>query len=63
MIVQFADSVAGTAIYINPEYVVSMRPEPTDPLNVTIVRLSDGEVVKVRGDHEEVAAKFAKRPL
>lgn len=30
-IVQFMDRVTGTAVYINPVYVVTVRPEPTDP--------------------------------
>jgi hypothetical protein len=60
MIAQFTDRVAGTAVYVNPTYVVTMRPEPEDPSHVTILKLSDGETIKVHGDHAEVAAKFAK---
>ena len=28
MIEQFVDRVAGTAVYINPDYVVPLRPDP-----------------------------------
>lgn len=61
MIVQFMDSVAGTAVYLNPEYVVSLRPDPADPTRVTLVKLSDGESIRVRGEHSEVADKLARR--
>ena len=60
MIVQLVDSVAGTAVYINPEYVVTLRPDPTDPLNVTMVKLSDGETFRVRREHQAVADKLAR---
>ncbi len=61
MIVHLVDSVTGTAIYINPEFVVTFRPDPSDPLHVTIVKLSDGESIRVRGAHEEVAEKLRKK--
>ena len=61
MIAEFTDSVTGTAVYINPDYVLSLRPDPTDPLNVSIVKLNDGESVRVRGAHDEVATKL-RRP-
>ena len=60
MIVPFVDSVAGTSIYINPTYVVTFRPDPNDPTHVTMVKLSDGEMIRVRGDHREVADKLAR---
>jgi hypothetical protein len=60
MIVPFTDSVTGTAVYINPVYVVALRPDPVDPDHITTVRLQDGESVQVRGDHEEVAEKLAR---
>jgi hypothetical protein len=60
MITQFMDSVAGTAVYINPEYVVSLRPDPGDPTKVTIIKLSDGESIRVRGEHKEVADRLAR---
>ena len=31
MIVPFTDSVTATAVYINPSFVVSMRPDPRSP--------------------------------
>jgi hypothetical protein len=38
--------------------VVSVRPDPVDPLNVSIVKLNDGETIRVRGEHTEVADKL-----
>jgi hypothetical protein len=60
MIVPFTDSVTATAVYINPSFVVSMRPDPAQPTQITIVKLSDGECVRVQGDHREVAEKLAE---
>jgi hypothetical protein len=60
MIMEFMDSVAGTAVYLNPAYVVSLRPDPGDPTRVTIVKLSDGESIRVVGEHREVADKLAR---
>jgi hypothetical protein len=62
MIAEFIDSVAGTAVYINPTYVVTLRPDPADPGGVTLVKLEDGETIRVRGDHREVADKLTSRP-
>jgi hypothetical protein len=31
MLVQFFDTDAGTTVYINPEYVVTLRPDPETP--------------------------------
>jgi hypothetical protein len=55
MIVKFTDSVAGTAVYINPDYVVSLRPDPADPLKVTQVKLDDSETIRIFGEQTEVA--------
>ena len=60
MIVQFMDTTTGTAAYINPTYVVTLRPDPADPDHVSIVRLRDGESIRVKGDHREVAEKLAR---
>jgi hypothetical protein len=60
MIVQMTDAVAGTAVYINPEYVVSLRPDPADPEKVSIVKISDGETLSVRGSHNEIAARLTR---
>ena len=62
MIAQFMDSVAGTAVYINPAYVVTLRPDPAEPDRVSIVKIRDGESNRVRGDHREVADKLARTP-
>lgn len=61
MIVQFLDRVASAAGYKHPEYVVTMRSVPEHPLEVTIMKLNDGETLTVMGDHREVAGKL--RPL
>jgi hypothetical protein len=58
MVVEFKDSGAGTPIYINPDFVVTVRPEPEDPLRITEVKLRDGEMVRVLGDHRAVASKL-----
>ena len=60
MIVPLRDSVTGTAVYINPAYVVSLRPDPADPDRVSMLKLSDGELIRVLGDHETVAEKLAR---
>jgi hypothetical protein len=62
MIAQFMDSVAGTAVYINPAYVVTLRPDPAEPDHVSIVKVRDGESIRVRGEHREVADKLARTP-
>lgn len=60
MIVELKDSVAGVPVYINPTYVVTLRPDPVDPTRVTMVKLSDGETFRVLGEHREVADKLAR---
>ena len=60
MIVQLMDSVAGTAVYINPAYVVTLRPDPAAPEKITMIKLQDGESIRVRGEHQEVAEKLAR---
>ena len=60
MIVQFTDTATGTAAYINPTYVVTLRPDPADPDHISIVRLRDGESIRVKGEHREVADKLAR---
>jgi uncharacterized protein YlzI (FlbEa/FlbD family) len=61
MLVQLKDSVAGVPVYVNPTYVVTLRPDPADPTHVTMVKLSDGETFRVAGEHQEVAEKLAER--
>ena len=60
MIAEFMDSVAGIAVYLNPEYVVTLRLDPAEPTQITMVKLRDGETLRVRGEHREVAEKLAK---
>jgi len=60
MIVPFVDSVTGTSVYINPDYVVTLRPDPANLDRVTIVKLRDGETIRVHGEHREVADKLSR---
>ena len=60
MIVQLMDSVTGTSVYINPAYVVTLRPDPADPDHISIIKIRDGESVRVRGSDKEVADKLAR---
>ena len=60
MIVQLTDSVAGTPVYINPAYVITLRPDPADPDHISIVKIRDGESIRVRGSDTEVADKLAR---
>jgi hypothetical protein len=62
MIVPFVDSVTGAAVYINPDFVVTLRPDPAEPTAVTLVKLRDGESIRVRGEHREVADRLAREP-
>jgi hypothetical protein len=62
MIVQFFDTDAGTTVYINPEYVVTLRPDPAEPERASVIKLRDGETFRIQGTHEEVAAKFGRTP-
>jgi hypothetical protein len=62
MIVPFVDSVTGTSVYINPDYVVALRPDPAALDRVTIVKLRDGESIRVVGEHREVADKLVRSP-
>jgi hypothetical protein len=34
--------VVGAPVYINPSYVVAIRPDPADPDEISIVELRDG---------------------
>jgi len=58
MIVQFTDGAVGTPVYINPDYVISVRPEPSEPERFSVVKLKDGETLRVLGDHREVFSKL-----
>jgi hypothetical protein len=60
MIVQFIDSVMGTPVYVNPAYVVTLRPDPADPDHISIIKIRDGESIRVRGGDKEVADKLAR---
>jgi hypothetical protein len=60
MIAQFMDTAAGAAVYINPVYVVTLRPDPADPDHVSILTLRHGESIQMKGDHQEVADKLVR---
>jgi hypothetical protein len=60
MIQQFVDANIGTPVYINPAYVMSIRPDPTDPDHISQVQLRTGETLRLRGDHREVAAMLTR---
>jgi hypothetical protein len=60
MIASFIDIATGTATYLNPAYVIMIRPDPADPDHVSIVKLRDGESIRVKGDHREVAEKLTR---
>ena len=60
MIVAFAEAKSGVPIYINPSFVVSLRPDAADPEHTTVVRLSDGETLRLRGGHDEVAPRLSR---
>jgi hypothetical protein len=62
MIVQLFDTDAGTTVYINPEYVVTLRPDADQPERASVVKLRDGETFRVQGTHVEVAAKLGRTP-
>ena len=62
MIVRFADANTGTPIYINPEYVMSLRPDPVKIESGSIITIRNGETIRVEGAHEEVAARLARIP-
>lgn len=60
MVVRFVDGNTGTPIYINPESVMSLRPDPVKIEGGSIIKLGDGESIRVEGDHEEGAARLAR---
>ena len=62
MIVPFMDGNTGTAVYINPAYVVTLRPDPVDLDRISVVKLEDGETIRVLGEHREVPDKLARQP-
>jgi hypothetical protein len=62
MIVPFTDGNTATAVYINPDYVVTLRPDPVDLDRISAVKLEDGQTIRVLGKHREVADKLARQP-
>ena len=62
MVIQFMDSAVGAQVYVNPAFVVTVRPDPTDPDHLSLLKLEDGETVPVRGDHRQVSGKLSPTP-
>jgi hypothetical protein len=60
MIVPFFEATSGVAVYINPAFVISLRPDPADTDRTSLVKLSDGESLRIRGDHHDVAARLSR---
>jgi hypothetical protein len=58
MIISFIDVVTGAPVYVNPSFVVSLRPDPEHPTEDSVVKLSDGEALRVHGEHGQVADKL-----
>jgi hypothetical protein len=58
MVATFTDAVSGSTIYVNPVYVVTLRPDPEHPEENSVLKLRDGEAIRVKGDHEEIARKL-----
>jgi hypothetical protein len=63
MMVPLLDSVVGAAVYVNPIDVVTLRPDPVDPDHGSLVKIRDGEVIRVRGDHRDVAGRLTRPPI
>jgi hypothetical protein len=60
MIIPFSEAASGVPIYINPAFVVSLRPDPVDPERTSMVKLSDGETIRIRGSHDDVAGRLSR---
>ena len=58
--VHFTDRVTGATVYINAEYVMSIRPDPAAPDSASIIKIRDGETIHVHGSHTDVAAKLLR---
>ena len=60
MMVPFTEVMTATTVYINPAYVMTVRPDPADPDHRSIVRLEDGESIRVNEDHRKTFDKLAQ---
>ena len=60
MIAQFIETGTGIPVYVNPTYVETFRPDPVDPHRITVIKLGDGEVLRVQDEHTNVADKLAR---
>ena len=59
--VQFHDRITGATVYVNPEYVVSIRPDPSNPDTASIIKLRDSETNHVHGSHADVVSRLVRR--
>ncbi len=60
MITRFVDIESGAPVYINPDSVMSVRPDPLDPDHLSVIKLKDGESMRVKGEHRDVADKLGR---
>ena len=59
--VQFHDRITGAPVYINPDYVMSIRPDPGTPDAASIIKLRDSETIHVHGSHTDVVSRLTRR--
>ncbi|MDB5172605.1 MAG: hypothetical protein JWO87_2815 [Phycisphaerales bacterium] len=62
MIVPLYDSTTGVTVYVDPSFVMTLRPDPEHPLDMSLIKLKDGETLHVQGEHREIADKLAYPP-
>ena len=60
MFVPFMDAMTDSMVYVNPAYVMTVRPDPADPDHRSIVILEDGESIRVNEDHRKTFDKLAR---
>jgi hypothetical protein len=60
MIVPFTDSTTAPAVYVNPAYVVTLRPDPVAMDRIRIIKLEGGESIRVQGDRRQVVDLLAR---
>jgi hypothetical protein len=60
MIAPFFEATSGVALYINPAFVITVRPDPADPERTSVVKLSDGETLRLRGGPDDIASRLGR---
>jgi hypothetical protein len=58
VVVPFTDSNRGETVYVNPAYVMVLRPDPDNPGDASMIKVEGGECIKVRGAHRQVADRL-----